>query len=75
MRESLMKISDCIKNIRFNMGITQTELASRIDKDKASISLYESGQRKPGFPTIKRLIDLANANGMNLKFTDLRDDL
>lgn len=70
-----MTISECIKNIRFHLGVNQTEFSSLIGKDKTSVSLYESGKRKPGFNALKKIVDLANKNGMNITFNDLRDDL
>lgn len=70
-----MLVSDCIKNIRFNLGYSQTKLAKEIDIDKTSISLYESGKRKPGFSTLRKIINLANSNGMNITYDDIRDDL
>lgn len=72
--ECAMTIAECIKNIRFTLGLNQTEFAASIDKDKTSISLYEAGKRKPGFPTIRKILELANSKGMDIKFTDLRDE-
>lgn len=69
----IMTTAECIKNIRFTLGLSQTEFAARINKDKTSISLYESGKRKPGFLTIRKILELANSEGMNIKFTDLRN--
>jgi|GEM_PF-4660837 transcriptional regulator with XRE-family HTH domain len=69
-----MKTSECIKYIRFELGLNQAELARKIDKDKTSICLYEKGKRKPGYPTLRKIIDLANANGMNIQYKDLRDE-
>ena len=70
-----MRISECIKKIRFHLGVNQTQFANLINKDKTSVCLYESGKRKPGFGSLKKMVDLANNNGMNITFNDLRDDL
>lgn len=69
-----MKLAECIKYIRFELGLNQAQLGRKIDKDKTSICMYEQGKRKPGFPTLKKLVDLANANGMNIQYNDLRDE-
>lgn len=69
-----MTIPECIKNIRLTLGLSQSEFAHKIEKDKTSVCLYEAGKRKPGFPTIRKIVDLANVNGMELKYTDLRDE-
>ena len=35
-----------LREMRLESGITQTELAARIEKDQAYVSRYESGQRR-----------------------------
>jgi transcriptional regulator with XRE-family HTH domain len=69
-----MTLAESIKNIRLTLGLSQSEFAHKINKDNTSVCLYEAGKRKPGFPTIRKIVELANANGMNLKYTDLRDE-
>lgn len=69
-----MKIPDCIKNIRLTLGLSQSEFSKLIDKDKSSVCMYENGKRKPGFPTIRKIVDLAKKHGIKVKYTDLRDD-
>jgi transcriptional regulator with XRE-family HTH domain len=66
--------NNCIKSIRIRLGFNQTEFAELIEKDKTSVSLYESGKRKPGFPTLRKIVDLANKNGIQVSYSDLRDD-
>ena len=35
-----------LREMRLEAGLTQTELATRIEKDQAYVSRYESGQRR-----------------------------
>jgi transcriptional regulator with XRE-family HTH domain len=69
-----MTTSQCIKNIRLQIGRNQTEFAKLIGKDKTSVSLYESGKRLPSFPTIRNIVELAHSNGIDIKYTDLIND-
>jgi len=39
-------MTDLLRGIRLEAGLTQVELAARIGKDQAYISRYESGQRR-----------------------------
>ncbi len=66
-----MTPAQCIKKMRLRLHVNQTEFAKMIGKDKTSVCLYESGKRTPGFPTIRKIIELAEKNGLNIKYTDL----
>jgi len=35
-----------LREMRLEAGLTQTELAARVEKDQAYVSRYESGQRR-----------------------------
>lgn len=48
-------IGNKIKELRLKKGITQQELADAMDLSISTISLYESGQRKPGINALSRL--------------------
>lgn len=50
------KIGEFIKQKREDKGLTQDDLASKLGISKPTVSLYESGERKP---TLDRLIELA----------------
>jgi transcriptional regulator with XRE-family HTH domain len=43
-RRNLM--TDLLRGLRRETGLTQVELAARIEKDQAYVSRYESGQRR-----------------------------
>ncbi len=42
-----MKISEILKNIRLENGLTQKELSERLEIGQATIACYERGQREP----------------------------
>lgn len=42
-----MKVSEILKSLRIENGLTQTELAERINIGQATIACYENGQREP----------------------------
>ena len=44
-----------IRAYRVRAGLTQNELARKINKTGASISLYESGDRVPPIPVAKAI--------------------
>ena len=47
------KLAKKLKRIRLNASVSQTEIARSLAvKDRASISLYENGQREPPLPTL-----------------------
>lgn len=49
-------LGEKIKQLRTERGITQTQLARKLNLSKSSISKYESGQK---FPTLEILINMA----------------
>jgi predicted transcriptional regulator len=48
-------ISDNIRRCRGNIGVTQTELANRIDKACSVVSHYESGRTRLRIGTVGAL--------------------
>lgn len=40
------RMTDLLRDVRLEAGLTQVELAARIDNDQAYVSRYESGQRR-----------------------------
>jgi transcriptional regulator with XRE-family HTH domain len=39
-------MTELLREVRLEVGLTQVELAARIEKDQAYVSRYESGQRR-----------------------------
>lgn len=59
-------IRNNIKTFRESSGITQAELAQKLEVSHQSISSYEKGLREPSLDMIKKLAD-----ALNCKPTDL----
>ncbi|WP_044781321.1 helix-turn-helix domain-containing protein, partial [Streptococcus suis] len=51
-------IGQKIKDFRKLAGMTQTDLAQRLETTKQTISRYEKGDRKPGQDTLFELTDI-----------------
>ena len=51
---------------RERKGISQKDLAESIGVAKSTYSLYESGNREPGVPTIKKIADVLNVSADEL---------
>lgn len=49
-------LGEKIRQLRTERGLTQTQLAKKLNLSKSSISKYESGQK---FPTLETLINIA----------------
>lgn len=62
-------IGDAVLVLRRSAGITQGELAQRLDISQAALSRYENGMRQPDGPTLERI---ASALGVTTQF--LRHD-
>lgn len=58
-----IKFGDCIKNARNKMGLTQEELAEKLDVSPQTISNWE---RNIFFPKRKMLDPIASVTGVNL---------
>ena len=44
-----------LRHVRLLRGLTQAELAEKIDTSNVTISLYERGLRDPSFANLRRL--------------------
>lgn len=69
-----MTPSEFIKRIRLSLCATQQEFGVMIDKDPGTISMYESGKRRPSYATVKKLVQIARENGMEATFLDIRNE-
>lgn len=63
-----MTPADAIKTIRYELRLTQEELADQIGCKQNTISFYEQGKRVPSYEVLKRLNDLAKKNKLNVTF-------
>lgn len=58
------RMTDLLREVRLETGLTQVELAARIEKDQAYVSRYESGQRKLDVLEVR---EICQAIGINLQ--------
>lgn len=63
---------DNLKFLRMQKGMTQEELAKKMNKDYSTIGKWELGQRNPIMADIIKLSDLFNVPVQNLVEKDLR---
>ena len=57
-----MAFADTLKRLRLSKGMTQEELANETGLAKSSISMYESGRRKPSFEVLEAFADFFNVD-------------
>lgn len=63
---------DNLKFLRTQKGMTQEELAQKLDKDYSTIGKWELGQRNPVMADIIKLSDFFNISMQDLVEKDLR---
>lgn len=54
--------SDMLKYLRKREGLTQQELAKKLDISKSTVSMYENGNREPDFETLETIADFFNVD-------------
>lgn len=55
-----MSFKDELKKLRKQDGLTQGELAERLQVGRSTVSMWESGQREPDFETLEKISDYFN---------------
>jgi Predicted transcriptional regulators len=58
----IVAFADTLKRLRLSKGLTQEELANGTGLAKSSISMYESGRRKPSFEVLEAFADFFNVD-------------
>lgn len=53
-----MNIANAIKKYRLSQGLTQEDLAAKINKTKRTIQRYESGQIMPNMNVIDQIFNI-----------------
>ena len=70
-----MNISDIIKQAREELGMTQEDLAERLEVSRQAVSKWESAQSYPEMDTILRICDLYQVNLDTLMRGSVEDSL
>lgn len=60
-----------LKKMRENVGLTQLELAQKINVTKASVSNYETGFRKPNLKVAQQIAIAISDSGFSCSVDDL----
>lgn len=47
-----------LKNLRLNLGLTQTELAEKLGISTSTVGMYEQNRREPDYATINKISSL-----------------
>ena len=55
-----MSIGEKIREIRISKGMTQKELAAKLDTTQQNLAQYENGKRNPKLMTIQKIADALN---------------
>jgi transcriptional regulator with XRE-family HTH domain len=69
-----MNISERLKQLRENKGITQEKISSDLNINRATYAHYETGRRQPDLDTVKLLAEYHNCSiDYLLGKTDIRN--
>ena len=58
----MAEFKDRFKALRLEKGLTQDEIAARLDLTKTAVSSYERGKNKPRFEMLDTMADLFDVN-------------
>ena len=68
-----MNFGQRLAELRSERGLTQEELANRLDISRSAIGMYERGEREPSFDLLDKLTDFFGVGiGYMLGATNLR---
>lgn len=51
-----------LKSLRKSFGLTQDELANKLDVSRSTIGMYENGSREPDYETLETIADFFNVD-------------
>lgn len=69
-----MTAKECLKNIRYKLGLTQQEFADEVlFISKGSYGLYEAGHRRPSMKSIRHIVGKLKEKGIQIEYSDLQD--
>jgi len=66
MKDDSKKLGENLKKIRTEKGITQIEVARRLDVDRSFVSNIENGKNNPTLSTITSLAKVLNVSTSEL---------
>lgn len=66
----MMSAAKTIRKIRLALCLEQSEFADQIKTSKQAVWQYEKGVRRPRFPTIRKILELAKKHKINAEVED-----
>ena len=51
------KFANVFKELRIKSGLTQQEMADKLNISRSSIGMYENGEREPSFELLETIAD------------------
>lgn len=57
-----MNFSDRLKSLRKDLGLTQEELANKLNKTRSTIAGYETERKQPDYETLNKIADYFNVS-------------
>ena len=70
-----MAFKEMLKYYRKKSGMSQAELAKKLDISPSTIGMYEQGRREPDFETEEKIADLFNVNIETLRGIARREEI
>ncbi|MCL2254490.1 MAG: helix-turn-helix domain-containing protein [Lachnospiraceae bacterium] len=67
MKNKHYKFGNAMKNLRESKGLTQEQLAAKIEKSTSAVGQFERGINRPNFATLEKIINVLDADA-NLLF-------
>lgn len=58
----MRNFSTVFKELRMKSGLTQQEMADKLDISRSSVGMYESGDREPSFELLESIADYFNVD-------------
>ncbi|MCM1225699.1 MAG: helix-turn-helix domain-containing protein [Lachnospiraceae bacterium] len=56
------KFANVLKELRIKSGLTQQEMADKLNISRSSIGMYENGEREPSFELLELIADYFNVD-------------
>ena len=56
------KFANVLKGLRIKSGLTQQEMADKLNISRSSIGMYENGEREPSFELLEIIADYLNVD-------------
>ncbi len=58
----MVKFANVLKGLRIKSGLTQQEMADKLNISRSSIGMYENGEREPSFELLEIIADYFNVD-------------